>query len=242
MSQSIADHSEEFYAQSYDTVVSDWPGEIDFYKALALEVYAHGQAVLEVACGTGRVAIRLAKPGGDIVGLDLSPAMLALAREKSAAMANVRWIQDDMTSFNLGEIFGLVIIPAHSFQFMLTPADQLACLENISRHLAPGGIIAVHVDNINVQWLGDLMKENGDVHEKAGRFIHPRTGRSIRTLKAWSYEPSTQTATAHTIWRETAAEGQIASQWERGPIPLHCVFPFEMEHLLSLAGFGVEAV
>ncbi len=242
MIQSIADQSEEFYALTYDAIVSDWPGEIDFYEALALQAHAQGQAVLEVGCGTGRVAIRLAKLGVDIVGLDLSPAMLVLAREKSAAMANVRWIQDDMTSFNLGETFGLVIIPAHSFQFMLTPADQLACFENIIGHLAPGGTIVVHVDHLNVQWLGDRMKENGGVHKEVGRFIHPGTGRSIQTLKAWSYEPSTQTATAHTIWRETTVEGQAASQWERGPIPLHCLFPFEMEHLLSLAGLSVEAV
>ena len=242
MSQSNADQSEEFYVQTYDTVVSDWPGEIDFYQALTTQVYARGQAVLEVACGTGRVAIRLAKHGAEVVGLELSPAMLALARKKSARMSNVRWIQQDMTSFNLGEAFGLVLIPGHSFQFMLTAADQLACLESIRRHLAPGGTIVVHVDHQDMRWLGDLMGEKAGVHEKAGRFIHPGTGRTIQTFRAWSYEPSTQTATAHTIWRETTAEGHFKSQWERGPIRLHCVFPFEMEHLLALARFDVEAV
>jgi ubiquinone/menaquinone biosynthesis C-methylase UbiE len=242
MSQLIADLSEEFYTQTYDTVVPDWPGEIDFYQALASEVHAQRRGVLEVACGTGRVAIQLAKLGGDVVGLDLSPAMLALAREKSAAVKNVRWIQADMTSFDLGEAFGLVIIPAHSFQFMLTPADQLSCLESISRHLAPGGSIVIHVDHQDVEWLGDLMKGKAGVHEKAGQFIHPMTGRSIQCFRSWSYEPSTQTASAHTIWQETNAEGHVVSQWERGPIRLHCMFPFEMEHLLSLAGLAVEAM
>ena len=241
MGQMIADPSEEFYTQTYDTVVPDWPGEIDFYQALASPVYAQRQGVLEVACGTGRVAIQLAKLGGDVVGLDLSPGMLALAREKSAAMKNVRWIQDDMTSFDLGEAFGLVIVPGHSFQFMLTPADQLSCLESVNRHLAPGGSIVIHVDHLDVEWLGDLMKGKAGVHEKAEQFIHPMTGRSIQSFRSWSYEPSTQTAAAHTIWQETNAEGHVVSQWERGPIRLHCLFPFEMEHLLSLAGLAVEA-
>jgi SAM-dependent methyltransferase len=204
VSQSNADQSEEFYVQTYDTVVSDWPGEIDFYRALTAPVHARGQAVLEVACGTGRVAIRLAKHGG--------------------------------------EAFGLVLIPGHSFQFMLTAADQLACLESIRRHLAPGGTIVVHVDHPDMRWLGDLMGEKAGVHEKAGQFIHAQTGRLIQTFRAWSYEPSTQTAIAHTIWRETTAEGHVKSQWERGPIRLHCVFPFEMKHLLALAGYSLEAV
>jgi ubiquinone/menaquinone biosynthesis C-methylase UbiE len=242
MSYSISDQSEEFYVQTYDTVVPDWPGEMDFYKALTAPVWAQGQAVLEVACGTGRVAIRLAQHGGEIVGLDLSPAMLALARKKSASMANVRWIQHDMTSFNLGEAFGLALIPGHSFQFMLTAADQLACLESIRRHLVPGGTMVAHVDYPDLRWLGDLMGEKAGVHENAGQFIHPKTGRLIQTFRAWSYEPSTQTASAHTIWRETIAEGHVRSQWERGPIRLHCVFPFEMEHLLALAGLSLEAV
>ena len=43
----------EFYAETYDTVVPDWPGEIDFYRELAAETHSKGQAVLEIACGTG---------------------------------------------------------------------------------------------------------------------------------------------------------------------------------------------
>jgi ubiquinone/menaquinone biosynthesis C-methylase UbiE len=242
MSKFATERAREFYAQTYDAAVSDWPGEIDFYRELATEAHSNGRTVLEVACGTGRVAIPLALDGVEVVGLDLSSAMLDVAREKSAGMSNIRWVQGDMRSFELGETFGLVIIPGHAFQNMLTAADQIACLESLERHLSPRGTLVVHLDHQNVGWLGDLTRDRGGVFETAEQFCHPKTGRQVRTSRAWFYEPSTQTAIAQTVWEEINADGEVADRWESGPIRLHCVFRFEMEHLLALTGFEVEAV
>jgi ubiquinone/menaquinone biosynthesis C-methylase UbiE len=242
MSKSVTEQAREFYAQTYDVVVPDWPGEIDFYRELATQAQANGQAVLEVACGTGRVAIRLAREGVEIVGLDLSQPMLDVAREKSAGMGNVRWVQGDMRSFDLGESFGLVIIPGHAFQNILTAADQFACLDSIRRHLIPGGLLVVHLDHPEVSWLGDLTRDLGGVFETTEPFVHAQTGRPIRTLHAWSYEPATQTALSHTIWEALGPDGQVVERLDRGPIRIHVVFRFEMEHLLARAGFVVEAV
>ncbi len=242
MVDSATERAREFYAQTYDVSVSDWPGEIDFYRELAAEAASDGRAVLEVACGTGRVAIRLARHGAEVVGLDLSAAMLDVAREKSAGMGNMRWVQGDMRSFDLGEAIGLAIIPGHAFQNIVTAADQIACLESIKRHLVPGGVLIVHLDHQDVGWLGDLTGDKGGVFEAAEQFAHPKTGRQIRASRAWSYERSSQTATAETVWEEIRADGRVVGRWETGPIRLHCVFRFEMEHLLARAGFAVEAV
>lgn len=57
MSKYATQQAREFYAQTYDVAVPDWSGEIDFYRELAAEAHANGHAVLEVACGTDRVAI-----------------------------------------------------------------------------------------------------------------------------------------------------------------------------------------
>jgi ubiquinone/menaquinone biosynthesis C-methylase UbiE len=232
----------EFYAETYDTVVSDWPGELDFYRQLATAAHAQGQAVLEVACGTGRIAIRLAREGVAVVGLDFSPAMLAVARAKSDGMDNVRWVQADMRSFDLGESFGLAMIPGHSFQNLAAAADQIACLQSIRRHLLPGGTLVVHLDHLSVKWLGHLTGEQGGVFEPAGTFSHPRTGQQIRTSQAWSYEPATQTAISQTVWEALDAAGEVTDRWESGPLRFHCVFRFEMQHLLERTGFVVEAV
>ena len=69
------------------------------------------------------------------MGMDLSPSMLAVARQKSQGLSNVRWVEGNMQAFELGERFDLILIPGHSFQFMLTPADQVACLNCIRQHL-----------------------------------------------------------------------------------------------------------
>jgi len=231
-----------FYAETYDTVVPDWPGEIDFYRALAAEATSRSQAVLEVACGTGRVAIRLAQDGADVVGLDLSPAMLTVAREKSSGLSNVRWMQGDMRSCDLDETFGLAIIPGHSFQNILEAEDQVSTLASIRRHLVPEGLLVVHLDQPELDWLGDLAGDQAGVFEMTDQFVHPRTGQHVRTLQAWSYEHATQTAISHKIWEELGPDGHVVDRLDRGAIRLHVVFRFEMEHLLARAGFAVEAV
>jgi hypothetical protein len=147
-----------------------------------------------------------------------------------------------MRSFHLGETFGLAIIPGHSFQHMLTPRDQLTCLDCTRRHLVPGGVLVVHLDHQEVRWLGDLCGDRRGVFEAAQELVHPETRSRIRTSQAWTYAPSTQTATLVTVWEELDARGQVVDRWEREPLPLHCVFRFEMEHLLARACFAVDAL
>jgi len=242
MSPSSDPRVAEFYAQTYDESVPDWPGELEFYQGLASEAKSKGTSLLEIACGTGRVAIRLAGEGVNVVGLDLSQKMLEVAREKSAGIANIRWVQADMCAFDLGETFGLVIIPGHAFQNLNTPQEQVACLQCIHRHLIPGGRLVVHLDHQDFGWLGDLVRDKGGVFEPAEQFTHARTGRRIRAFRAWAYEPATQTAICTTSWEAVGDDGRIVDQWKTEPIRLHCVFRFEMEHLLARAGFLIEEV
>jgi SAM-dependent methyltransferase len=232
----------EFYAQTYDASVPDWPGELDFYREMAAEVKVNGATLLELACGTGRVAIRLAQQGVNVVGLDLSPKMLAVARQKSTELGSIRWVQGDMRAFELGEKFELVIIPGHAFQNLNTPEDQVACLESIKRHLSPTGNLVIHLDHQDISWLGDLVREKGGRFEPAEQFRHPKTGRQIHTSRAWSYEPASQTAICQTVWEEIDEKGQVLDHWQTDPIRLHCVFRFEMEHLLGRVGYVVVAL
>ncbi len=242
MNPSSSERADLYYAQTYDACVSGWPGELDFYRAVAGEARSRSYPVLEVACGTGRVAIPLAQDGAQVVGLDRSTAMLEVARVKSAVLADIRWVEGDMRSFDLGETFGLAIIPGHSFQNINTPTDQLSCLQSIRRHLVPGGVLVVHLDHPELDWLAEIAGGKGGLFEPAGEFVHPLTGRRVRTSQAWSYQRSTQTAILRTRWEELDATGQVVERVDRGPNRLHCVFRFEMEHLLALAGYQLEAV
>ena len=228
--------------QSYDEAVPDWPGEINFYRTLAGEVRGRGGSILEVGCGTGRVALQLAQEGISIVGMDLSPAMLAIARQKGQGLANIRWVQGDMQAFDLGERFDLILIPGHSFQFMLTPADQIACLTCIQHHLKPGGKLVIHVNHDDFSWLGGLVEGKGTGFKLKGEYHPSEVDGLIRKWTAWSYEARTQTATAVDAWEYIGEDGAVKERRESAAKPLHCIFPLEMEHLLIRAGFEVEAL
>ena len=234
--------SQEIYAQLYDDAVADWPGEIGFYRELAQATRAISGNVLEIACGTGRVALQLAKMDLKVTGFDLSPESLGIAREKSAGIQNVHWEVGDMRSFNLSQTFGLVIIPGHSFQFMLTPDDQVSCLDCIKRQLSPEGVLVVHLDHQDVNWLGSLFRQATGAYSEWRELKHPLTGCTIRTANEWMFERSTQTATVTTVWEEIGLGGVVIQRWQREPMPLHCVFRFEMEHLLKRTGYKIEAV
>lgn len=121
--------------------------DIPFYVELAMEAAAAEQSVLELGCGTGRVTLPIARAGVRITGLDNSPAMLDVARRKAVDEENPRWTEADMTSFALGERFGLVLIPFRSFLLLLSEAEQEACLQRVHEHLEAGGRLALNIVN-----------------------------------------------------------------------------------------------
>lgn len=240
MSEFQEGRAAKFYARSYDESVPDWPGEIAFYQEYAKEARVRSASVLDLACGTGRVGIRLAQDGASMWGLDISQPMLDVAKEKSSGLPNTRWIQGSMCSFELGQKFGLVIIGGHAFQHLNTPEEQIECLLCIFRHLDPDGQLIVHLDHQDVAWLAGLIGENAGKLKPSGEFREARTGQLIRAYRAWTYQPATQTALCAAAWEAVGADGRVIDRWERGPVPLHCVFRFEMEHVLRRAGFRVD--
>lgn len=242
MTKYASDQAAEFYAETYDASLTDWPGEIDFYLDLAGEISDSGAYILELACGTGRVAIRLAEAGFNVVGLDHSPPMLKIAQAKSEGKPNMRWVLEDMRSFNLDESFDLIIIPGHAFQNLNSAAEQVSCLTSIRQHLKEGGILVIHLDHQDITWLGEITTHKKGVFETDERFKHPTKNTQIQASRAWTYESSTQTAVLETVWLEFDPSGQIVNRLETGPIRLHCVFRFEMEHLLVLLGYSIRGL
>jgi SAM-dependent methyltransferase len=234
--------SQELYARLYDLYVRDWPGEWEFYRELAADPLIQAHGLLEIACGTGRISLRLAETGVQVTGLDLSGELLERAREKSGQRENLCWVQGDMRTFELEDGFGGVIIPGHSFQFMNTPEDQIRCLEQVRRHLVEDGILVVHVDHDDLEWLGALHKQKEPVYEKGAILIDPKTGCKFRMVHAWTLERSTQAATVHITWEEIGEDGNVVQTWEMDPMRLHYAFRFEMVHLFLRAGFAIEAV
>lgn len=238
-----ADDDRVFYAETYDVCVGYWPGELDFYLGQISQIdSSHSCKVLELACGTGRVAIRLAQAGASVVGLDMSQPMLDVARTKSAGMDRIRWVKADMRDFDLDQTFDLVIVPGHSFQNLNSPQDQAACLQQVYQHLESKGRLILHLDHQNYGWLSEIGGVKKGIFEPAEEFIHPVTGNQVQTSRAWSFERASQTAAVHTLWEEVDEEGQVVRRVDTGPIPLHCIFHHEVVHLLARTGLEAEHV
>ena len=233
----------DFYdPEVYDARVGDQPGDIEFYKRLALDSHAAGQPVLELACGTGRVSIPIAREGVQLVGLDRSPEMLARAREKSAGLEVVRWVEGDMRRFELPERFGLVFIPFRSFLHLMTIDDQLSCLGCIREHLLPDGRLALNIFNPDLVMMGQsLSVKRGLIERRGDRYRHPRTGRAVEIWETRAYHPASQEIVITWVDEELDDEETVVSCTYR-TLKLRYTYRFEMEHLLARAGFKIEAL
>ena len=221
---------------SYDATAQGVPGDVEFFVRLAREADAAGLPVLELACGTGRVTVPIARAGVRVVGLDASPAMLGRAREKAAGLANARWVDGDMRTFDLPERFGLIAIPFRSFQHLLTVEDQLACLGCIRRHLAPGGRAVINIFNPDIVRIANWLTAR-----KGGLQLSHEGGGGWKRWETAEYATATQALGVTFIDERLGEGGVVQSRVYRG-LKLRYTFRYEMEHLLARAGFAIEAL
>ena len=135
------------WATVYDAVYAYVRDDLPYYVR---EARRAGGPVLELGCGTGRVAIALARAGIDVVGVDFSPRMLEAAGRNvdsvGALPGSVTLVEGDMRCLEPERVAGpfrLVLIPFRGFLSLLTVPDQVSTLENVKRHLAPGGELVI---------------------------------------------------------------------------------------------------
>jgi SAM-dependent methyltransferase len=143
-----------------------------FYLALA---GTEPKAILDMGCGTGRLAVALAERGHRVIGADPSTGMMQVARGRTGAK-RVHWVDSDAASLALEARFDLIIMTGHVFQVFLADDDVRACLGNLRRHLAPGGTLAFETRNPQVEewreWIPALTREVLDVPEVGRVEIH----------------------------------------------------------------------
>ena len=198
-----------------------WRGQCDKY----------GSPVLELACGSGRLTIPLAEAGVDIEGLDIAPAVLALARERSEARGlKLPWHQADAADFTLGGKFSFIFLPNNSVAHLLTWQDFSSCLACVRRHLAGGGRFALGYFNPSLA----LLTRDPSARFPAGEFLHPDTGEPVVVTETAAYDASTQINHLRWFWRFADGQETVSD------LPMRVYFPQELDALLSLAGFVIE--
>jgi SAM-dependent methyltransferase len=223
------------WAEIYDSVYSYVREDIPFYVE---EARRAGGPVLELGCGTGRVAIPIAKAGVEVVGLDSSPAMLEVARRKLRNLrgrrASLTLVQADMRDFALEQRFNLAIIPFRGFLALLTVEDQIKALLNVRRHLAAGGRL---VFNVFVPDLNMLVQE-GDVPYHLRDVIVPETGVRLVLWHQSSYDNYNQILNARVIVEELDEEGAVRRRLYRD-FQMRYAHRWEIHHLLRWCGYEV---
>jgi SAM-dependent methyltransferase len=177
-----------------------------------------------------------------VTGLDLSERMLERATRKRSKLhteerERVHLVQGDMAKFDLGEKFRLIIIPFRPFQHLLEVKEQMACLDCVRKHLAPGGRLILDVFQTDAERMHDPvhMRETLIVEYKTGD--GRKVGITERVAAFHRAEQINDVEMIFSIEHPGGKKERLVFAW-----PLRYFFRYEVEHLLARCGFRVKAL
>lgn len=212
----------------YDCEYGEPEPELSFYAYLA---GITGGPILDVACGTGRIAIPLSLKGFDVTGIDISQDMIIRGKQKSNE-TTLNLQVADCRHFDLDQKFKLIYMTGNAFQALLSCADQEMFLKKIRKHLFPDGVFAFDTRFPLLAELSEIVTEEEFWHT----YVNPE-GLSIRVSGYHIYDPLHQIV-EYTTFRRWTEEGQ--DQVRKTKILLRYTFPLEMKALLHYNGFQIE--
>jgi SAM-dependent methyltransferase len=203
----VTDYFAGEIAARYDAGTAGMPVEpvVDF-----LAPYAAGGA-LELAIGTGRIAVPLAARGVHVAGIDLSPDMAAQLRAKTDGIPVTI---GDMATTGVDGTFSLAYVVFNSMNNPTTQEAQTAAFENAAAHLAPGGCFVVEVGVPPTAPLSVF--DLSDTHVGVDEF-----------------DADTQRLVSHHF-------NLIDGRWKRTSIPFRAVYPAELDLMARLAGMELR--
>jgi hypothetical protein len=187
---------------------------VDFLAALA----GDGPA-LELAIGTGRIALPLAARGVEVHGIELSRAMAARLREKPGG-DQIPVTIGDFTSARADGSFALAYLVYNTIQNVTTQAGQVACFRNVAAHLEPGGCFVIEVEVPTLQ----RVPPGERFHVFAAAADH------------WGideYDVANQAAFSHHF-------ELVEGRWEFSSMPFRYVWPAELDLMAQLAGMTLR--
>jgi ubiquinone/menaquinone biosynthesis C-methylase UbiE len=226
-------------AQFYDLVVSRGYVEADipFYK----KIIQPPSQILEVGCGTGRVAIELAQHGFDVTGIDLSEWMLDEFRKKLARYSNllgkVTLCQADMVSFDLGTRFDWIIFPFRVFQALTVNETRQRCLDSVRRHTDEETRVVITLFNPRMDILAAWGKK-GIVNFEVE--LPNSTQRLRRIENQMPHDAEAQVIALEHIYQVYDSSGVVEEYVDR--LELGYLFPEQAQKLFYDSGFVIDEV
>jgi SAM-dependent methyltransferase len=235
----------DLFARLYDLEHRDFEDDIELYRNFAVRCGAirDGMPVLELGCGTGRVALALAQAGFDVVGVDTSSAALALARVhvQEASLAEAGLAQrvclelTDVRALEWVDRFALAIYPLNGFLHLTTVSDQLSALRRIRQALLPGGFMIVDLPNPHA-----VLAPDADGQLYLRRHFRSEQGTLISSLVSTRTDLANQVQDMTLFYDELGADGTIRRT--AVDLELRYTYRYEMAGLLRETGFELDAV
>ena len=209
----------ELNADEYDALHN--PGTTDDCVSLIADLTGQGD-ILELAIGTGRIALPLAQRGLKVSGFDASPQMLDILKGKPGGADIPTWVAE-MASFDLGQTFDFAFLVFNTLYNLTTQDEQLRCFQRVSEHLKPGGNFLVEAFMPN---------REGFENNQAVRTKHVDYDKVW--LEAVQHDPIAQRLNYQRI--------RISQQGtELKPLPMRYVWPAELDLMARLAGLSPVA-
>jgi SAM-dependent methyltransferase len=212
----------------YDRIARPAAGSEAFYVDEAIR---SGGPVLELACGTGRLLIPIARAGLEVAGVDIVRGMLDRARAKAEeAGVRIDLVHADMRGVHLERRFSVVLLAYNSMLHLASLDDFRALLASVRRHLTPDGVFIFDIYNPSIHMLGRRPDERTEV----GRIQDAELGEVI-VESTIEYDAATQVSRGG--WH-LSAPGK--PDFRMIPLHMRSIFPQELPLLLGAGGFRLE--
>lgn len=219
-----ADIWDEQAARRYDTPgVGMFAPEILGPTVERLRLLADGGRALEMAIGTGRVAVPLVEAGVDVAGIELCQPMIDQLRTKIDD-ATLPVVLGDMASVRVDGDFRLVFLVFNGISNVLTQDEQIAVFDNAARHLEPGGRFVIEL------WVPDLRTLPPG---RDGSVFAAQPGR----LGVDVFDPVAQ----HVVSHHVSFDPESGTRANIFRSPHRYVWPAELDLMARLAGFHLES-
>lgn len=207
-------------AERYDETAADMfdPSVVEPVVDLLADLAFDGTA-LELGIGTGRIALPLMQRGIGVRGIDLSEAMVARLRAKPGAEKISVTIGDFATTTVTGQ-FSVAYLVFNTIMNLTTQDEQVACFQNVAKHLKPGGCFVIEVGIPDLQRL------------PPGETVRAFTVTDAK-LGFDEYDIASQGLVSHHYW---VVDGKL----ETFSPPFRYVWPAELDLMARLAGMSLR--